>query len=112
MCNQEVSRFTHAKRHCSRAKKWRRTVQKTVLHVQFLFALIRSNDFVAVFIAVALETLRFSRHKIDYLPWDQSLSVYYYCFTFNRAIQVCQLVTQVQCSKILYIVTLLVLLER
>ena len=39
MCNFEVSRFSSAKRHCSRAKQWQKNVQKSVLHEQiYLFA--------------------------------------------------------------------------
>ena len=40
MRNEEVSRFSRAKRHqCSRAKQRQRNVQKSVLHVQiWLFA--------------------------------------------------------------------------
>ena len=49
MCSKEVSRF-------SRAKQPQRNVQKSVLHVQVCtFLLIRSVDFDAVLIAVALK---------------------------------------------------------
>ena len=52
------------------------------------------------------------RKKINCFPRDQSLSVYYYCFIFNRTIQVSQVATMVLCSNILFIVTFLLLLER
>ena len=50
-CGQGLSR---AKRHYRRAKQRQRNVQKSVLHVQFFFLLIRPIDFVAVLIAVAV----------------------------------------------------------
>ena len=52
------------------------------------------------------------RKKINCFPRDQSLSVYYYCFIFNRTIQVSQVATMVLCSNIVFIVTFLLLLER
>lgn len=57
-----------------------------------------------------IEILR--KKEINCFPWDQSLSVYYYCFIFNRTIQVSQVATMVLCSKILFIMTFLLLLER
>ena len=83
MCNWEISRFSRAKQwHCSRAKQRQRNVQKGVGHLPiffsffcrffffffffyffffffccfffFFFLLIRSIDFVAVLIAVAV----------------------------------------------------------
>ena len=41
MCNQEVSRFSREKGHCSHAKQRQRNIQKSVLHVQICFLLIR-----------------------------------------------------------------------
>ena len=65
MCNWEISRFSRSKQwHCSRAKQRQRNVQKGVGHLQiffffslsvfFFFLQIRSVDFVAVLIAVAV----------------------------------------------------------
>ena len=60
MCNWEISRFSRAKQwHCSRAKQRQRNVPKGVRHLQiffsfFFFLLIRSIDFAAVLIAVAV----------------------------------------------------------
>ena len=41
MCNQEVSRFSREKGHCSHAKQRQRNVQKSVLHMQICFLLVR-----------------------------------------------------------------------
>ena len=55
MCNQEVSRFSREKGHCSHAKQRQRNVQKSVLHMQICFLLVRGFYwFVAVIIAVAV----------------------------------------------------------
>ena len=41
MCNQEVSRFSREKGNCSHAKQRQRNVQKSVLHMQICFLLVR-----------------------------------------------------------------------
>ena len=51
MYNWEVWRFIPTKQRCSCAKQ-RKKKKKSVLHVQFVFMLIRSIDLDAIFIAL------------------------------------------------------------
>ena len=54
MYNWEVWRFIPTKQRCSCAKQ-RKKKKKSVLHVQFVFMLIRSIDLDAIFIALPVK---------------------------------------------------------